>query len=105
MKAVGFGVNQMYDVFDDKFPKPDKRNRAAKLHRHLTANLSLAQAAKWSEINYYHRGDQYDMVLPEPNSRCELCEGGDMIPCDQRFKNSKYKPGFLLMKQDRIRSK
>jgi len=26
------------------------------------------------------------------NPRCELCESGDMIPLEQRFFNSKYKP-------------
>ena len=30
--------------------------------------------------------------LEDRNPHCELCEGGDMIPLEERFYSSKYKP-------------
>ncbi len=84
----------MYEVFDDKFPTTDKRYRAAKLHRHLTATFEPGASGKYGPKSITTaKGIKYDMMLQEPDSKCELCEGGDMIAYEQRFKHSKYKPG------------
>lgn len=76
-------------ILDDRFPISDPRHEVARFHRHITDSGGYGASEK---------PDPKDIVIENTNYRgigprlCELCESGDMIPPEERFFLSIYRP-------------
>lgn len=78
-------------LLDDTFGPDDKRHLVARLHCFRLADLSIGASGKMDPKEIVIGNTQYRQ-LSASDPRCGLCEGGDMIPPDQRFMGSKYRP-------------
>ncbi len=80
-------------ILNDNFPVDDPRHEVARIHRHVTESGTYGASGL---------PDPKDIVIGNVNYRgigdreCELCKSGDMIPPEQRFVNSKYRPGATI---------
>ena len=79
-------------IIDQKFPPDHHRHEVVRAHQFKLEDGKIGASGKpdpkemmIGEINY--RG------LKAKNPSCELCETGDMIPPEARFRDSRYRPG------------
>lgn len=87
-------LTQDLTIVDVNFPEGHHRRDVAKAHRFIT-DEGMVGASGLTDPKDLMIGDINYRLLKERNPHCELCEGGDMIPPEERFHSSKYKPGAL----------
>ncbi|HLJ16443.1 MAG TPA: hypothetical protein VKV15_18230 [Bryobacteraceae bacterium] len=76
-------------ILDNRYSPDHHRHEVARVHRFITDDGKTGASGK---------PDPKEITIGDINYRgltkgCELCEGGDMIPMEERFYNSRYKPG------------
>jgi len=76
---------------DERYPPDDDRHIVLRAHCYRTEDGLIGASGKVDPKEIMLNGINYRQ-LEHRNPRCELCEGGDMIPVEQRFYGSKYKP-------------
>jgi|ERR1700722_11235366 len=83
--------NQEHFLLDDSYPPKHERHIVLRGHCFRLRNGKIGASGRIEpkeitigEINYRQ--------LEYKNPRCQLCEGGDMIPVEERFFSSTYKP-------------
>lgn len=76
---------------DERYPSNDDRHIVLRAHCFRTEDGSIGASGKMDPKEIMLNGINYRQLDPS-NPHCELCEGGDRIPVEQRFFNSKYKP-------------
>jgi hypothetical protein len=86
-------ANEMCLIRDRSFDPADPRHKVAKPHRHITAAGGAGASGKYDPKTITAGGIKYLLLAP-PFSACELCESGQMIPPNKRFRDSKYRPGI-----------
>ena len=85
--------NEEWLILDDTYPPEHHSHEVAKFHQTITDQETVGSSGlpDPKEITI---GDTNYRFLTDAEFRCYLCEDqGDMIPPEQRFKGSKYKPG------------
>lgn len=78
-------------LLDDRYPAKHERHIVLRTHHFECADGSIGGSGKLDPKEITVGDSQYRQLECE-NPRCELCEGGDMIPREQRFMTSTYKP-------------
>ena len=80
---------------NDDFPEGHDRHIVFRAHCYRLDDGSIGASGLIDpkemligDINYRQ------LAFKEP--RCELCEGGDMIPASERFSSSTYRPGAIF---------
>jgi len=84
-------TNEEHFLRDARYPPDDDRHIVLRAHCFRTEDGSIGASGKIDPKEILLNGINYRQ-LAFVNPRCELCEGGDMIPVEQRFFNSKYRP-------------
>jgi hypothetical protein len=67
------------------------QHEVARLHRFITADGEIGASGKPDPKSIVVADVEY-RLLKKSTPRCELCEGGDMIPPEERFVTSRYRP-------------
>lgn len=88
---------QLLTIWDPRYESGDPRREvAAQVNRHVTDSGVVGGSGLWdpAKAELSIQGTRYRKFKTaggrEP--RCELCEGGDMIPETDRFVDSEYRP-------------
>lgn len=76
---------------DNRYPPDDDRHIVLRAHCFRTEDGLIGASGKIDPKEILLNGVNYRQ-LEDRNPHCELCEGGDMIPLEERFYSSKYKP-------------
>jgi hypothetical protein len=77
---------------DDSFPPKHERHIVFRSHCYRLADGSIGSSGKFDPKEMLIGNIQYRQLAFE-NPHCEICEDhGDMIPIEERFFGSKYKP-------------
>jgi hypothetical protein len=84
--------NEQSLVLDHFYPDFDPRHVVAKTHRHITVTGEAGASGLYDPKSITTAEGVKYQPLPSLTSRCELCESGDMIPENLRFRDSFYKP-------------
>jgi hypothetical protein len=79
-------------IRDLRFPPGHHRHDVARAHQFKRESGEIG-ASGMPDPKDLMIGDTNYRGLKQNNPHCHLCESGDMIPLDQRFQSSKYKPG------------
>jgi hypothetical protein len=80
-------------IEDRSFPVGHHRREVARAHQYRTDQGTLGGSGK-ADPKDLMLGDVNFRIIKRRLPRCVLCEDcGDMIPPEQRFHNSHYKPG------------
>jgi hypothetical protein len=85
-------------LLDDRFAKGDDRHIVLRSHCYRTEELTIAGSGKIDPKEITIGGINYRQLVPDA-PRCELCETGDMIPLEDRFLSSTYKPIWPIWKR------
>jgi hypothetical protein len=88
-KALTHNVNGY--LLDDSYPEKHERHIVLHTHNFLADDGTIGASGK-PDPKEITVGDVQYRQLEHDNPRCALCEGGDMIPVEKRFKSSKYRP-------------
>ncbi len=83
--------NENGRILDDSFPSSDPRHVAVKTHRHIAEDGTPGASEKYDPKSITTPDGIRHQPLPSPNSECELCQSGDMIPPWKRHHESKYR--------------
>lgn len=78
-------------LVDDSYVAGHERYIVLRTHNFLAADGSIAASGK-PDPKEIIVGDVQYRQLEHANPRCGLCESGDMIPLNERFMSSKYRP-------------
>ena len=83
-------------LIDDSYPSDDPRNVVLEAHctRYQNGQLGGSGLLDPKEIVI---GDVIYGRLGANHPNCALCEGGDMIPSEERFYNARYAPATAPM--------
>jgi len=85
-------------IIDPRFPIGDPRHDvASEVNRHRTDDDVIGGSGKWDPSKSQLQIDGIVYRKHKTNGgripTCTLCEGGDMIPPSERFRDSTYRPG------------
>ena len=83
--------NEEYFLLDDRFPPTDPHHIVLRAHCFRAEDGSIGGSGKIDPKEMVI-GDTNYRQLEFENPRCELCESGDMIPLEERFLSSTYRP-------------
>jgi hypothetical protein len=78
-------------IVDPAFDSEHHRHEVARVHCFRLADGSMASSGL-PDPKELMIGDTNYRGLKRANPRCELCEGGDMIPENERFYGWTYRP-------------
>lgn len=89
---------ELLTLWDDTYPEGDpRRHVGAEINRHVDADGNVGFSGLWdpSKGDLYIDGVRYRLYKTKGGRQpsCELCEAGDMIPCEERQRDSVYRPG------------
>lgn len=82
---------QEHFLLDDSYPHEHPYHIVVKAHCSRLQDGSVS-ASGLLDPKYIRVGNISHRQLEFANPRCELCESSDMIPLEERFYNSAYKP-------------
>ena len=82
--------NEFATITDPSLPSEDPYAIPAKVHCQTTDSGERTNSGLWDPKMILTDGVRYNELLP--SGSCDLCAGGDMIPANERFKRSRYKP-------------
>lgn len=88
---------ELLTVWDDRFPQGDHRREvASQVNRHRTMDGLVGGSGMWDpgkgEMQIHGKRYRRFKTKAGIGPHCELCEGGDMIPPEQRQHDSTYRP-------------
>ncbi len=83
--------NRQTYLTDPKYAPRHERFIVLRAHSFRLTNKKVA-ASGLLDPKAILVGDTIYVELAQENPRCELCEGGEMIPLEERFYGSPYKP-------------
>jgi hypothetical protein len=83
--------HQEHFLKDDKYPERHSRHLVVKAHCSRLPDGSVS-ASGLIDPKYLLVGDSSYRQLDFVNPHCAMCESGNMIPIEERFWNSVYKP-------------
>jgi hypothetical protein len=84
-------ANENHYLLDDSYSAKDPRHIVLHAHCFRTIDGEIGASGKIDPKEIFIEGTEYRQ-LEFRNPRCELCEEGDMIPQNERFMSSTYRP-------------
>jgi hypothetical protein len=89
--------NQDISLVDDSYAPGHQRHIVLEAHCFRLADGKVGGASALVDPKEILIGDTLYVRLEYEVPRCALCEGGDMVPFEMRFENSRYKPGTTVI--------
>jgi hypothetical protein len=87
-------ANENHYLLDDRYPPQHKRHTVLHAHCFRTELGEIGASGKIEPKEMLVGNIEYRQ-LEFVNPSCELCSGGNMIPPQERYYSSTYRPGRL----------